>query len=422
MNEEFLHYIWSQELFEKVMLADTGEKIEILAPGVYNKDAGPDFMNARIKIDATIWAGNIEIHLDSEAWKIHRHAINLAYNNVILHVVLKSGEAVFRQNGTQIPTVVLKFDPKIFKKYLELSSGKPPLPCSSELKRVDDFIINMWLESLMIERLESKTAYIRSLLEFTKESWEDTFYIILARNFGFNTNALPFELLAKSIPLKILSKYRNNLIQLEALLFGQAGFLNNEFSDEYALTLKKEYEYIRKAHNLVPIENHLWKFLRLRPINFPAIRIAQFAALVHKSNHLFSKTIEANTIDDLELLYKVGVSDYWKNHFTFNKTSKSTSKIMGELALTAIIINTVIPFMFIYGILRAKSDLKQKALYILGQIPAEKNHITRSWVKAGIVPDNASQSQALIQLSNEYCKQKNCIYCQIGNSILRNRN
>lgn len=422
MKEDFLHYIWKHELFDKKLIADTHEKIEVLSTGQHNLDAGPDFINARIKINDTIWAGNIEIHTDSANWNNHKHQLDPAYNNVILHVVKQSGKKCYRQNGEIVPTAELKYNSSLYKNYIDIISSSEKIPCHNDLNLTDGFIVKLWLDSLCIDRIESKTQQIEQILHYTNNSWEETFYIILARNFGFKTNALPFELLAKSIPLKMLAKYSSNLLQLEALLFGQAGFLEEDSQSEYHRDLKKEYTYLKKIHNLNPIEKHLWKFLRLRPSNFPTIRIAQFASLVNKSKHLFSKTLEANNIKELTELFACYTSNFWENHYTFNKVSPKKVKNLGKLATNGIFINTVVPFIFIYGKNRLKPELKDKALNILNQLPAEKNSIIKKWKEIGLEAKNAAESQALIHLTINYCISKNCLYCQIGNDIIRKKN
>ena len=419
MKEELLHYIWKHELFEKNLTGNNGEAVKIIDAGQYNNDAGPDFVNARVIINDTIWAGNIEIHIKSSNWESHNHNKDKAYNNVILHVVSKYDKPAFRANGEQITTIELEFDEKIKQNYQELIKESNTILCHKNLADLDSFIIKMWLDSLCIERLEEKTEYINTVLKYTNNNWEETFYIILARNFGFKTNALPFELLAKSLPLKILAKYSKDILQLEALLFGQAGFLNNQLQDTYAKKLFKEYSYLKKIHKLSPIDKSLWKFMRLRPSNFPTIRISQFSNLVYKSSHLFSKTLETKNIKELTELYSCSISQYWKTHYTFDKLSTEKNKNIGKSALLGIFINTVLPFMFIYGKLRGINELKDKALELLEQIPAEKNSTIKKWEDLNIIPVNAAQSQAIILLTNNYCNKKNCLYCQIGNSIIR---
>ncbi len=422
MKEDFLHYIWRHELFEKKIITDTNEEVEVLSPGQQNHDAGPDFTNARIRINGTIWAGNVEIHTNSANWNIHNHHKDPAYNNVILHIVNQAGKQCYLQNGELVPTAVLHYNQELYENYKTILSSNKEIPCQKDISLADGLIVRLWLDSLCIDRIESKTNQIEEVLQYTNNNWEEAFYIILARNFGFKTNALPFELLAKSIPLKILGKYSSNLNQLEAILFGQAGFLQENHDCDYHNALKKEYIYLKKIHQLNPLEKHLWKFLRLRPSNFPTIRIAQFANLVNKSKHLFSKTIEANNLNDLTKLYNCNTSEYWETHYNFNKESVKKIKHLGKSATYGLFINTVIPFIFIYGKNRMKPELTDKALQFLGQIPPENNSIIRKWKEIGFEIKSAAESQALIHLTNNYCISKNCLYCQIGNEIIRKKN
>ena len=420
MKEDFLHYLWKQELFEKKLKSVYDDSVEIISTGIHNTDSGPDFLNARIKINNTLWAGNVEIHTVSDNWEKHKHHKDPAYNNVILHVVGSYIKPAIRQNGGQIPTIVLNYDNDMFDRYQQMVDNEQKIACEDNISSVDEATIKMWLESLCIERLEEKTEYIKNVLNRTNNNWEETFYNMLAKNFGFKTNSLPFEMLAKSIPLKVISKYSNNINQLEALLFGQAGFLNNTIENDYHSSLKKEYIFLKKAHKLTPLDIHLWKFLRLRPSNFPTIRIAQFADLVFKSKHLFSKTLEIKDISELFKLYSCSTSKFWTEHYNFNKPGKKKEKPIGKTALCGLFINTVIPFLFIYGKNRGKPELMEKAINLLNEIPSESNSIINLWNKMGVKCVNSAQSQAIIQLTNKYCINRNCLYCQIGNAIIRN--
>lgn len=422
MKEEFLHFIWKQELFEKQLIADTGEEIEVISTGMHNHDSGPDFINARIKINNTIWAGNIEIHTRSENWKQHKHHIDPAYNNVILHIVASKGAKCFRQNGEQLPTAELQYRPELYLNFQDILKSSDKIPCAKDLKLVDVFTVKIWFDSLCIDRIESKTNHIRDALSGTNNNWEEAFFHILSKSFGFKTNSLPFELLAKSIPIRILVKYSSNIYQLEALLFGQAGFLYNDFDCEYHLRLRKEYSYLKKIHKLSPIEQHLWKFLRLRPSNFPTVRIAQFAALINKSKHLLSKIIETENINDLRALFDCRASEYWNEHYNFGSKTTKKEKKLGKAAIDGILINTIIPFVFYYGKNRMRHELIDRALTLLSKIPAEVNSIIRKWRDLDIIAKNAAESQALIQLTNNYCNSKNCLYCQLGNEIIRKKN
>ncbi len=420
MTEEFLQYIWKHNLFaQKPVRAFTGEKIEVLTTGEHNKDAGPDFFNAKIKIDDTTWVGNVEIHLKSSDWLKHKHDKDKAYDNVILHVVLVNDAEITRTNGEIITTVRLNFDKKLFAHYQKLLQSQLWIPCENDFHKVEKFIIAHWLNNLLVERLENKSDYILQNLSLNKNNWENTFYQQLARNFGFKLNADPFELLAKSLPVVYLAKHKNNLLQIEALLFGQSGLLNDNFSDdEYFQNLKKEYKFLRHKFNLKPVDKHLWKFLRLRPSNFPTLRISQFAALIYKSTALFSKIIEVNGIKELNKLFEISASEYWDTHYVFNKGAKKKKKILGKTAFNIIVINTIVPFLFVYGKSKDNEVYKNKAIKLLEELKSEKNSIINNWEKTGIKAANAFYSQALLQLKNEYCAKKRCLKCQIGNKII----
>lgn len=422
MTEDFLHYIWQHQLLNKENLFSVNnERIELISPGTHNTDAGPDFSNSRIKINDTIWAGNIEIHTDSANWKAHKHHTDKAYNNVILHVVSKYTQPAFNANGNEIPTFELIISDDIKGNYQKLKASTAAIPCSPELNIVNSFTLKMWLDRLCIERLEDKTEIIKTLLKQNNNNWEESFYLILAKSFGFKTNALPFEMLARLTPFKLIEKYSSKLHQLESLLFGQAGFLEVETNDTYSEALSKEYRYLSKIHKLKPIEKHLWKFLRLRPSNFPIIRIAQFAALINNSSRLFSKILDAKDIKTLQKLLSCKVSDYWKTHYTFGKTSNFQDKKIGITAINGLLINTIIPFLFIYGKERGLDEVCARAINFLELLPNEKNSIITKWIDNKVIATNAAQSQALIQLYNNYCTEKNCLYCQIGNSIIQHR-
>jgi len=419
MKEEFLHYIWKYRLFNNnSLIADTGDTIEVLNQGTHNFDAGPDFFNAKIKINNTVWAGNVEVHINSSDWFKHHHQNNKAYDNIILQVVYKNDKQVHRKNGEIIPTIELQFDQKLWEKFDSLIGNQSWIACQSEIKTVDSFIIQNWIDKLAIERLEYKSLRIKELLVQNNNSWESAFYQHLAANFGFKLNAMPFELLAKSLTLNYLAKHKNDLSQIEALLFGQAGFLNDPDGDDYYVKLKKEYLYLSKKFELTPLEKHLWKFLRSRPGNFPTIRIAQFASLIHKSSALFSKIIEAKKIECFYDLFLVTPSAYWKNHYIFNKESVVKEKRIGKSAVDILLINTVIPFLFVYGKTKGIYEIQDRAVELLESIKAESNSIVSQWNNTGIKSLNAFQSQALIQLKNVYCNAKRCLQCQIGNQII----
>ena len=423
ISEFFLHYIWQNKLFNAENLTDdNNNEIKIVSPGIKNKDAGPDFFNAKIKIGNTIWAGNVEIHLNASDWYKHNHHKDKAYNNVILHVVADNDSKTISEDGKRIPSFVLNYEKKLSDKYTKLINNKNTISCNNYIVSVDKLILNTWLSRLLIERAEQKTEYAKSLLEFKNNNWEEIFYIITARSFGFKVNALPFELLAKSLPSTILAKHKNNKFQIEALLFGQAGMLkDNTIKDYYFSKLKKEYNFLKKKYKLSEIENYLWKFLRIRPSNFPTVRISQFADLIYKSSHLFSKVIETKSISELEKIFDIKSSEYWNTHYKFGKESSLKEKRFGKSAVRNILINTIIPILFLYGKEKNKAEISEKAINFLENLKPEKNNITKKWENSGTKIKNAYFSQALIQLYNEYCIKKRCLDCRIGHQFIQNK-
>lgn len=324
MKEEFLHYIWKNKLFNKEELLDAnGNKIIVENTGLHNHDAGPDFFNAKIKIGDTTWAGNIEIHIKSSYWETHKHHTDKAYDNVILHIVLENDKDVFNTKGNKIQTCELKFNKSHLASYEGLINSENIIACNNYINDIDKFTLNSWLTALLIERIEQKTSELKQILKFTNNNWEEAFYISLAKAFGFKVNALPFELLAKSLPSIILAKNKNNLFQIEALLFGQAGMLKKlNINDAYFSSLKKEYNFLKAKYKLKSIDPHLWKFLRIRPANFPTIRISQFAHLIYKSSHLFSKIIKESDTKKIMQLFNIEASIYWQTHYTLERNQK----------------------------------------------------------------------------------------------------
>ena len=420
MKEEFLQFIWKYGLFTKSGLKTVdGRNIEIISAGQPNFDSGPDFFNAKIRIGETIWAGNIEVHQKSSHWYQHKHDINAAYDNVILHVVELHDKPV-RVKNHEVSTLEITYPAEILENYEQLLKSERWIACEEKLSGVDPFILRFWFSSLMIERLQSKTADILTILEQNKNNWNETFYQLLARNFGMKTNALPFELLAKSLPLQLLSKHKNDLFQIEALLFGQSGLLTETLlGDDYYLSLRKEYSYLYKKYNLSGIEAHLWKFLRLRPVNFPTVRIAQLAMLIHHSSALFSRILETESLDELRKLFDVKASGYWDTHYRFNKPSgENRPKALGETAFNNLVINTIVPLLFVYGDQHLDQGMKDRALFLLEKLAPEENQIIRKWNESGVESRSAFETQALLQLKNSYCDRKKCLNCQLGAKII----
>ena len=424
LPEEFLHSIWENKLFYHENCQTTSkESLVILDVGTRNTDSGPDFFNAKIKIEETIWAGNVEIHKKSSDWKKHKHQTDDAYKNIILHIVLEDDSPVLDINNNPIPTWILQYPKHLQNNYQSLLDAKTWIACQNQFHKIDPIILQLGFNRLMIDRLEEKTEEILERLTLNNNDWNETFYQILARMFGFKVNAIPFELLAKSLPLAIIAKHKNNIFQLEALLFGNSGLLHQQLlSDDYFLKLREEYTFLRKKYKLKGIESHLWKFMRLRPGNFPSIRISQFAALIYRSHALFSKIIEIENLDQLKELLKASASEYWDSHYNFNKTSKQNrKKELGENSINTLIINVVIPFLFVFGEKQNKHFLKNRALNFLEQLPPEKNSIINKWGELGIICKSAFETQSLLQLKNKFCEKKKCLNCQIGIKLIKNQ-
>ncbi|RFZ89885.1 DUF2851 family protein [Mucilaginibacter conchicola] len=423
-TEDFLHYVWQFRLFNRINLRTTeGEELEIQSVGLHNKNAGADFQNARIRIGDTTWAGNAELHLSSSDWQKHGHTTDGAYDNVILHVVYNDDLPLFRADGKRVPTLELKdrIPAELHYRYHNLVFGNQSIiPCEGSIATVDSITMQNWLTRILVERLEKRSQTVIAALQQNRGDWEETFYQFLAANFGFKVNALPFELMAKSLPQNILAKHKNNAIQIEALIFGQAGFLDGEMEDAYPKALQTEYNFLRKKYTLSPIENHLWKFLRMRPQNFPTVRLAQFAALVYQSNHLLSKVLEIKDIKEMrELFSNIRVNEYWETHYRFDKESKASSKSLGAASIDTLILNTVVLFLFSYGKHLQLQYYVSRALKMLENIPAEHNNITDDFVNLGLKINSAFDSQALLELKNSYCSYKKCLQCGVGIKILK---
>ncbi len=425
MTEDIIHFLWKHRsaLVNGLVIEKQGP-IEVISVGQHNFDSGPDFFNAKVKIGNTVWAGNVEIHINSSDWNRHGHNTNSAYDSVILHVVAKNDAKVFNSKGDEVPTVVIPYPNNLEWELQRLVATEAWIPCANQLNEFGDFNLRIWLASLAVERLEQKTTQVIDLMNEFKGSWEEAFYVSVARSFGLKINALPFEMLAKAIPLKVLAKVKDNLLGLEAILFGQAGMLNfnkNENPDLYSLELLKEYSYQQKKYGLNPIPSHLWKFMRLRPVSFPTIRIAQFAQLIHMSSGLFSRCMESPNLNSIVDLLRVKCTGYWLNHYSFGKESKSKEKVLGDDAIIVITLNSVVPFMFAYGTSRGNQELKDRALGILESIKPEDNSVVKGFAKLGVKAESAFFSQALVQLKSQYCDKRMCLYCQVGANVLLKR-
>lgn len=422
MQENFLHFLWRYRRFNQENLITTqNEPIQILEVGEHNTHAGPDFFNAKVQIGETVWAGNVEMHLQSSEWKTHKHQEDRAYDSVILHVVMEDDDPVFRPNGQQIPCLeIKKYIPlKITSTYQRIWHNAHWIPCQHHYHQVSDFTKQNWLDRILIERLEMKTLAIEQALQITNQDWEEVFYRFLARNFGVKVNTEPFEQLARSVSYKTITKHKNNHLQIEALLFGQAGLLDENFTDEYPKQLQKEYQFLQQKHRLIPIPKERWKFMRMRPANFPSIRIAQFAQLLFQSTHLFSKMLAAQNVKEIHNMLEVKVENYWKTHYVFDKTSISRTKKLGKSTIQLIVINTIVPFLFAYSRTKGDAQFRDRALQFLETLPPEKNSIISKWQELGQTVEDAADTQALIHLKRSYCDKKACTNCAIGNQILK---
>lgn len=422
MKEDLLHYAWRLQRFDRTTLqSTTGQPIEILHPGTYNTHAGPDFLNARIRIGDTLWAGNVEMHLKASGWLQHRHQEDRAYDNVILHVVLEEDMPVHHARGERIPCLEMKkrLPPKLAARYLKLLNNEDWIACEPQFSAVSQLTRSLWLERLAAERLEEKAASIARQLEANKEDWEETFYQFLARGFGARVNSEPFMMLAQRCPLLLLRKHRHSLFQMEALLFGQSGLLAGSFGEEYPRQLQKEYQFQRRKFRLHPLPPQSWKFMRLRPANFPTLRIAQLSTLLFQSDNLFSKVMAARTMTEVENVFEVKLSNYWWTHYTFDKTSDKKRKALGRDTIHLLFINTIAPFLFLYGQRRGEEKFQERALELLAATRPESNVVIRRWKSIGADADSAFQTQALLQLKNEYCDKKRCLECAVGSAILK---
>ncbi|MBR5541775.1 MAG: DUF2851 family protein [Bacteroides sp.] len=418
--EQLLHYVWKHKIFPlNELTTTTGQHLEIIDTGLANRDAGPDFFNAKIKLDGVLWVGNIEIHTHSSDWFKHGHHLDSTYNNVILHVATHMDTDVFRSNGEPIPQMQLTCPEHIRKNFQELLNTDYYPPCYRIIPSLSKLTIHSWMSALQTERFEQKNAHLIERLRFCNNHWEDAFFITLARNFGFNLNADAFEAWAKIVPLRAADKHRDSLFQIEALFFGQAGILGDSDGDEYYLRLKHEYNYLAHKFELTPMDVTRWRFLRLRPNNFPHIRIAQLANLYHRSYGLLSQLMEKETLREIRDLLRGGTSEYWINHYTFGGISPSTPKTLSDNSLDLLIINTIIPFLYAYGLHRGKEVLCSRATSFLEQLKPENNYIIRMWNQCGLTVAHAGDSQALIQLKKEYCDRKKCLYCRIGYDYLK---
>lgn len=418
--EQLLHYVWKHKIFPlKELKTTTGQQVEVIDTGLANTDAGPDFFNAKLKLDGVLWIGNIEIHERSSDWFKHGHHADAGYNSVILHIASEIDTEISKSNGERIPQIQLICPEAVRTNYKELLETDSYPPCYRIIPSLPPFTAHSWMTALQMERFEQKATLLNERLKRCQGNWEDAFFITLARNFGFGLNGDAFETWAHRLPFRAVDKHRNDLFQIEAIFFGQAGILEDSDGDGYYLRLKKEYTYLQHKFGLIPMDASLWRFLRLRPANFPHIRIAQLACLYHRAYGLLSRIMETETLQGVRDILKGGTSEYWLTHYTFGGSSPSRPKTLSNTSLDLLIINTVVTFLYAYGLHKGNRVLCARAGSFLEELKAENNYITRMWEQCGMKASNAADSQALIQLKKEYCDKKKCLYCRIGYEYLK---
>lgn len=417
MPEILLHYIWQQGLWASMPQETTnGVPIEIISVGQHNRDAGPDFSHAHLRIGNQEWVGNVELHVRASDWRHHRHHTNPAYDNVILHVVCEADETVYNTRGECVAQCVLRYPQNqdylstLFSHAQQMDSVWATVPCHSALLRTPTLLTQSWRDALLLQRMQCRQESIMQLLTITKQNWVEAFYITLAHNFGFHTNSLPFEAMALQTPLAYLLKHRNSLFQITAILLGQSGLLNEQTlqTDEDA-TLWREYQFLQKKFGLNPINPTMWKRARLRPQNAPERRIRQFAQLICQSEWLFSQMLQQPTVNDLRQLLLL--------HPTSTTHLIQPPPAIGKKSLDILLINTLLPYRYAYALAHHDTAAAQAALTLMQHIPAEENTIIRQWRLLGQQINSAADTQALIHLYQYYCQNERCIHCEVGQQV-----
>lgn len=424
MTESFLHYIWQFQYFHKEELQTSeGDSLQIFQPGNQNANSGPDFSDARIKIGTLEWRGSIEIHIKASGWNDHHHSSDQAYEKVVLHVVWDNDKPIYRTDGTVMPTLELKHrvEMTFWNRYRKLFTSVDTIPCSSAWPKVPDIIKLSMLEKAVMQRLEAKSLLVKTLLTENRNDWEETCYQLLCKNFGFKVNAEPMLQLAQLLPYKVLRKHVDKLVQIEALLLGQAGFIEKVKEDEYTKLLKREYNLLSSKYRLESkqMKSVQWRFLRLRPANFPTVRLAQLAVLLSSHGNLFSKILERTSYQQLVELLDVEQSEYWLHHYQPAKQSKTIVPSLGQSSIHNVLVNTIAPLFVAYGQLKDEQSYVDRATEILQYLPVENNKITRQWLDLGYQVKSSFDSQGLIELFNNFCMKRRCLDCTIGTHIIK---
>jgi hypothetical protein len=420
VSESFIYFLWQYQYFDHSSLTSTdGESIQVIHPGFRNANAGPDFTNSRLLINDIEWFGTVEIHIKAGDWLAHRHQHDRSYDNVILHLVWEADKLIYRTDGSVIPTLELqsRTADNLLYRYQALTDSTDTIPCAGNWASVHSLKIVSMLDKALLQRLERKAATVQLIFEATTLDWEETAYQLLAINLGFKINAEPMAQLSRALPLKILHKHRNSLLQVEAMLFGTAGLLAElSEADEYTEQLQREYRFLAAKYGLVDkqLPTHIWKWGRLRPANFPTLRIAQLAKLITVTPSLFSLFADSLGVEQLTRELQVTPSPYWQHHYRFGKTTLKAAPTLGQSSANSILVNTVVPVLAAYAHHRALPGYIDRAIAFLEQLPPETNHITDVWQQIGLAMKSAFDSQAAIELYNEFCLPKHCLNCQIG--------
>ena len=421
-GEDLLQFIWEQRLFDQHALRTAdGRPVEVLRPGRIQDDSGPDLSGAEVRIDGQLWSGTVEVHLRSSEWNAHGHQYDPAYENVVLHVVYEHDAEVCTHSGRLLPTVELmpRISSERIAMHQALMRGQGFIPCARQLSGMDHVLTGPWLERVLVERLERKTAAVEQLYEQLGRDPSATLYHMLARAFGMQVNAEPFSMLAHALPMRMVQRYRDDALRTEALLFGQAGMLQVDHVDDHPRLLQREHALLQRMHGLRPMPLAAWKFGRMRPFNLPTVRIAQFARLIARCDGSFADLLQATRADELYALLEVSAGDYWTTHFTFDHPSRAQPKHLGRIAAQHLIINALVPTLFALGRLQGRQALCDRAMDLLEQLPAERNSLLEGWSILGLKADTAARGQALIELRSSYCMQKRCMQCTIARQLLR---
>lgn len=428
--EKLLHYVWKHRLYAPAGLTTTdGRSVEVIDPGLHNGNAGPDFFNAKVKIGGTTWVGNVEIHDRSTDWRAHGHDRDAAYDNVVLHVVAAADGEATDSRGRAMPQMQLSVPATVAENYRELLATDHYPPCHRIIASLPRMTVSAWMAALQAERLEQKTEAIGRRAAAKGGSWEEAYFVTLARNYGFGINGDAFEAWAMNVPLQAVAHHRDDLFQVEALFMGQAGLLDDEAPglrhrekarrDGHFARMQSEYRYLAHKFGLKPMDRTLWRFLRLRPQNFPHIRISQLAVLYHEGRTGLSRLVECADADAMRALLASHVSPYWETHYTFGSESAKNQKRLSPRSLDLLVINTAIPMLFAYGRHTMNEALCDRAFELLDSLRAENNTIIRTWRECGLNVKTAGDSQALIQLKREYCDRRDCLRCRFGYEYLK---